>query len=56
MLTEVRSFWEVLAQKAVGIFITATLPWALRVTEVDVDSCLVFELFMLGHFGALIPS
>lgn len=56
VLAEVCAFREVLPQKAVCIFIAPALPRALRVAEIDIDPCLRLELFVLRHFGALIPG
>ena len=38
MLAEVRPFGKVLPQQAVCIFVASTLPWALRVAEVDLQA------------------
>ena len=34
---EIAAFGQVLAEQAVGIFVDAALPWAVRVGEVDLD-------------------
>ncbi len=46
---EVFSFWEVLAEQAVGVFVDAALPRAVGMSEVDLDSCLLFEPLVAGH-------
>jgi hypothetical protein len=56
VLAKVCAFREVLPQKAVCIFVASALPRTLRVAEVDIDPCLRLELFMLRHFGTLIPG
>ena len=52
----VGAFGEVLAEEPVGVFVGASLPRGLGVTEVDVDSGVDTELGVLGHFFALIPG
>ena len=47
---------EVLAQQSVGVLVGAALPWALRISEVDLDARIDLETGMLGHFGSLIPG
>ena len=47
MYRQVGFLGEILAQQAVGIFICAALPRALRVAEVDVDFCCQSNLFVL---------
>src|SRR3546814_13530557 len=51
MRTEVGAFWEVLPQQAVGIFICAALPGALRIAEVDLQSSIDVQPGMLSHLG-----
>ena len=53
---QVRAFREVLTQQPVRVLVGATLPWALRVAEVDLHARVDLETIMLGHFGSLIPS
>ena len=38
MLAEVRPFGKVLPQQPVSVFVASTLPWALRVAEVDIEA------------------
>jgi len=37
MHREVGTFWEVLAQKSVGVLVGAALPRAVRIAEVDIE-------------------
>jgi hypothetical protein len=53
--TQIGAFREVLTQQSVGVLVGATLPWAVRIAEVDLDACIDPETSMLGHFGSLIP-
>ena len=39
MYRQIGAFWKVLSQQAVGIFVCATLPGAVRVAEEDVYIC-----------------
>jgi hypothetical protein len=48
-LGHVGSFGEVLAEQSVGVFVGSSLPGALRVTEVELDSGVDRELGVLGH-------
>src|ERR1700677_3632776 len=56
MSGEVRSFREVLAKQAVGVLVRASLPWALRVTEIHLQPAVDRELSVLCHLGALVPG
>ena len=49
---QVGAFWKVLTQQPVGVLIRTALPWALRITEVDLDTSLDPKSIVLGHFGA----
>lgn len=49
---EVSAFGKVLPQQAVDLFVSSTLPRALRVTEVDIESCVDPQPFMLRHLRA----
>lgn len=51
---EVLSFWQVLAEQAVGVFVDAALPWAVWVGEVNLDVCLAGEDAMLRHLSSLV--
>ncbi len=52
---EVGPFWKVLPQQTVGIFVAASLPWAVRIAEVDLDSSGNVELEVVCEFLASIP-
>ena len=56
MLAEIRAFWKVLTKQTIGIFVAATLPGTLRVTEVDIETGIDPQLRMLRHPDALIPG
>ena len=56
MSGEVGAFGEVLTEETVGVLVGSTLPWTLRVAEVDVEVGICAELSVLGHFGALVPG
>ena len=47
--TQIGAFREVLTQQSVGVLVGATLPWAVRIAEVDLDACIDLETGMLGH-------
>src|ERR671938_525398 len=50
------AFREVLAEQAVGVFVAAALPGAVRVAEVDRAAGGQAELGVAGHFAALVPG
>ncbi len=52
---EVSPFWEVLSQQAVGVFVHAPLPRAMRVAEVDGQARVDAELRVLSHLRSLVP-
>ncbi len=56
VLAEVSSLGKVLPQQSVGIFIAASLPRALGVTEVNFQPRIDLEPRVLCHLGPLIPS
>jgi hypothetical protein len=56
MRAEIRSLGELLAQQPIGVFVGTALPWALGVAEANLDARINFELGMLRHFRALVPS
>jgi len=56
MMAKVGSFWEILAQQAIGVFIAAPLPRALRIAEIDVYTGVTLELLMLGHASGIFLS
>lgn len=45
---QVCAFREVLAQQPVGVLVSATLPWALRVAEIELDTCVDLETIVLA--------
>ena len=45
-----------MTEETVGVLVGSTLPWTLRVAEVDVEVGIYAELSVLGHFGALVPG
>ncbi len=53
---QVHSFREVLPQKTVGVFVGATLPRMLRITEVHVNVGRQTEALVIGHLFAPIPD
>ena len=52
----ISAFGKILAQKPVGVFIAATLPWRLRIAKVDVDLCRYGELAVPGHLRPTVPG
>ena len=53
---QTHSLWEVLPEQAVGVFVGATLPGTLWITEVDLDIRVQGEAFVISHFFASIPG
>ena len=53
---QVGAFGEILSQQAVGIFIRAPLPRALRIAEVHLDVGGQGESLMIGHLLAPVPG
>jgi hypothetical protein len=47
---------EVLSQQAIGVFVGAALPGALRITEVDLHLCVHDEALVFGHLQASVPG
>lgn len=47
---EVGAFREVLTQVTVGVLISAALPWAVRVAEVDVEVGGQCQALVIGQF------
>ncbi len=45
----INAFGEVLSEKAVGVFVAASLPRGLRITKIDVDLCGDGELAVPCH-------
>ena len=56
MCTEIGPLGKVLAQQAIGILVSAALPWAMRVTEVDLQPRGDPQVRMLRHLRSLIPG
>jgi hypothetical protein len=52
---EVASFWKLLPQQAVRIFVTSSLPWAARIAEIDLDASRDAELEVVSEFLSSIP-
>src|SRR5262245_61917723 len=52
---EIGSSREVLSQQAVGVLVTATLPWTARITEVNLHVSGNREAFVARHLLALVP-
>src|SRR5690242_12719281 len=50
------AFREVLAQQSVGVLVTAALPRASRVAEVNLDVGGDGEGFVIGHLLAAVPG
>ena len=55
MFAEVSALWEVLSQQAVGVFVRAALPRALRVAEVDGQASVDAQPCVLSHLCSLVP-
>ena len=56
MTAEISALGKVVAKQAVGIFVAAMRPRALRVAEVDFKTSADPKLSMLCHLAALIPG
>src|SRR3954468_22175532 len=56
MRAEIGAFWEILAQQSVGVLVGATLPWAVRIAEIDLDASVDLQARVLSHLSSLIPS
>ncbi len=52
--TQISSLGEVLPEQAVGVFVDATLPWAVRIGKVDFHTGGSSQALVLGHLLALI--
>ncbi len=53
---KIGALWRVLALQAIGVFICAALPWAVRIAEVDRQISGDGQFSMTGHLGPLIPG
>jgi hypothetical protein len=49
-------YGKVLAQQAIGVLITAALPWRVRICEVDLQSGLLLDALVVKHLVALVPG
>jgi len=48
MLAEIRPYWQVLTQQAIGVVVAPPLPWALRLAEIEIEpSVVIFNDFRL---------
>src|SRR5271155_307668 len=56
MSAEIGSLWEVLAQQAIGVLVSAALPGAARIAEVDLQPRADAQVRVLRHFCPLIPG
>jgi hypothetical protein len=52
---EVGAFWELLAQKTIGVFVGAALPGAVGIAEVDIQVHGERQALVIGKFLAPIP-
>ena len=55
MHREIGAFWEVLAQKTIGVLVGAALPRAVGITEVDIQVRGERQALVIGKFLAPIP-
>src|SRR5881394_796874 len=55
MYTEISPLLEILAEQAIGILVSAALPWAVR-AEVDLQPSINPQVQMLRHLCSLIPG
>ena len=55
-LTEIGSFWKVLPQKLVRVFVHPSLPRRVRVGEVDAEPGRSLDPAVLEHLIALVPG
>ena len=53
---EIGTLWKILAQKSVGVLIGAALPWAVRITKIDVQARVDLQACVLSKLGSLIPG
>ena len=51
---EISAFGQILAQQAIGIFITAALPWAVRICKLNLHAGVGRDFGVTGHFTALV--
>jgi len=55
-LVEVGALGEVLAQQAIRVLVRASLPWRVRIGEVDPDPGSGLDPLVVEHLVALIPG
>ena len=53
---EVRAFWEVLTQEAVGVFVQSPLPGMIRLGEVDLSFQRCGDFGVAGELLAVVVS
>src|SRR5215203_911398 len=53
---QVCALWKILTQQTIGVLVGGTLPWALRIAEVDLQTCIDLQARMLSHLRSLIPG
>jgi hypothetical protein len=53
---QTHSFWEVLSEQAVGVFVGASLPGTLWISEIDLDIRVQGEAFVICQLFAPIPG
>ena len=56
MDAEIGALREVLTQKAIGVLVTATLPGAMRIAEIDLGPGVEAQVPLLRHRRTLIPG
>ena len=55
-MINVFSFWDVLADQAIGVFVEAPLSRVIGVSEETLSRQLSGDLFMVSKFSAITPS
>jgi len=56
MCRQVGSFWKVLSEQPIGVLVGASLPWTLRIAEVDINIGCQCEPLVVSEFLAPIPG
>src|SRR5665647_1488215 len=49
---QIRTLWQELANQSIGVLIGASLPWAVRITEIHRNPRVGTELLVVGHLCA----
>src|SRR6476659_1920373 len=49
MHAQVCALWKILTEQTVGVLVGCTLPWALRIAEVDLQTCIDLQARVLSH-------